>query len=202
MRSNTQVRKFLLSVSAAIALIAVPAFSAPRQAANPSAPANSADVSSLPDGPGKQIIQKNCVSCHGVSNITSKRGTEDDWSNTVSNMIGKGADISDDDADTLIQYLAAHFGPSSPKPGEAAQPDQGTAATPPGANEAGEKDSVNVNKAPAAELESKLGLTEAEAAALIHYREQKGDFKSVQELSSVPGLDAAKIRSQQSKITF
>ncbi len=202
MRSITQVSKSLLSLGAAMALIAVPAFSAPRQAAYPSAPANSADVSSLPDGPGKQIIQKDCVSCHGVSSITSKRGTEDDWSNTVSSMIGKGADISDDDADTLIQYLVAHFGPSASKPGAAAPAGQSAAATPPGANEAGEKDSVNVNKAPAAELESKLGLTEAEATALIHYREQKGDFKSVQELSSVPGLDAVKIKSQQSKITF
>ncbi len=203
MRSSTHIRKFLLGSTAVIVLIAIPRFSASGQSAGPGAPANSTDVSSLPDGAGKQIIQKSCVSCHGVSNITSQRATEDDWSNTVSNMIGRGAVISDDDADTLVQYLVAHFGPSAPKPGAEALPKEAAPAAQPAASEvAGEKDSVNVNKATAAELESRLGLTDAEATALIHYREQKGDFKSVQELFSVPGLDAGKIRSQQSKITF
>lgn len=202
MRRNTQLRKSLIRFGAAIALIAGPIFPVLGQAANSGAPANATDVSSLPDGPGKQIIQKDCVSCHSVANITRQRGSEDDWSNTVSNMIGRGATISDDDADTLIQYLVKHFGPSAPKSDAAPPPEQGSAAAAPGAKQAEASDSVNVNKASPTELESKLGLTEAEATALVHYREQKGDFKTIQDLTSVPGLDADKIKSQQSKITF
>jgi len=33
-------------------------------------------------------------------------------------MIGRGANISDDDADTIVNYLAEHFGPFSPKAGD------------------------------------------------------------------------------------
>ena len=95
MRSITQVSNFWLSLVPRWHRSQFRHFPRHAKPRIPSAPANSADVSTLPDGPGKQIIQKDCVSCHGVSNITSKRGTEDDWSNTVSSMIGKGADISD-----------------------------------------------------------------------------------------------------------
>jgi competence protein ComEA len=198
-----QIRKFIFRFIAAAGLIAVPVFSASGQAGNSSAPAGATEASSLPDGPGKQIIQKSCLVCHGVSNITGQHASESDWSNTVSDMIGKGADISDDDANTLVKYLAAHFGPSSaPKPDAAAQPQAGSAAAQPEAKQDASSDAVNVNKATAAELESKLGLTDPEATALIHYREQKGDFKTMQDLSAVPGLDADKIKNQQSKITF
>lgn len=70
----------------------------------------------LPDGPGKAVVQRDCLTCHDVHKTTSKRGNEDDWANTVSQMIGRGANVSDDDAKTIAKYMAAHFGPSAPKP--------------------------------------------------------------------------------------
>lgn len=33
-------------------------------------------------------------------------------------MIGRGATVSDDEGDTIVDYLAAHFGPASSQPGE------------------------------------------------------------------------------------
>ena len=42
------------------------------------------------------------------------------------------------------------------------------------------------------ELESGLSLTRTESAALVQYRTEKGNFKSVGDLKNVPGLDFEK----------
>ena len=179
---------------------------APAGAAAPSAPAG---ASTLPDGPGKAIILKACTVCHDVQQATSKRGTADDWTATVNDMLSKGADLSDDDAATVVQYLAAHFGPASnPGSGQApsptaGQPSPGNAA-PPGTTAAAPDSTspVNVNKADAQELESSLGLSAGEANAILQYRQQHGDFKTWQEVSSVPGVTADKIRDNQKRLVF
>ena len=77
------------------------------------------DASSLPDGPGKDLVVKNCLACHSVKTTTSKRGSEDDWAQTVSTMIGKGANLTDDQAEQVVEYMAKHFGPTDTKPSDA-----------------------------------------------------------------------------------
>lgn len=72
-------------------------------------------VDTLPDGPGKEVVQKNCLSCHNARIATSKRGTEDEWADTVSKMVARGANIPDNDVDTIIEYMATHFGPEDSK---------------------------------------------------------------------------------------
>jgi competence protein ComEA len=59
-----------------------------------------------------------------------------------------------------------------------------------------------VNKAGAVELESILLLTKTEAAAVLQYRSEKGAFKTIEDLRSVPGLDYKKIEAKKSRITF
>jgi competence ComEA-like helix-hairpin-helix protein len=155
----------------------------------------------LPDGPGKAIILKSCTTCHDAQQATSKPGTADEWTQTVNDMLSKGADLSDDDVTTVVQYLAAHFGPAS-KPATAAQP-PADKASPSGTTAADSSSTpVNVNKADAQELESSLGLSAAEANAIIQYRQQHGDFKTWQEVSSVPGVAADKIKSNQKRLVF
>jgi len=61
---------------------------------------------------------------------------------------------------------------------------------------------INVNKAPAIELESRLTLKRSEAAAIIQYRTKNGDFKSIEDLKKVPGLDPAKIEAKKDRLTF
>ncbi len=168
-------------------------------------------VDALPNGPGKQAVQKDCLSCHSVQITTSKRGTEDAWAVIVSQMIGRGAIVSNQDADTIVEYMAQHFGPSAPMPEKAAptqntQPTSSTApaSAPAGAGQGSEAKlpPVNVNWAAASELEWGLGLTPSEADAIVHYREQQGTFKDLQQLLSVPGIDAEKIGNEQKKIAF
>ena len=61
---------------------------------------------------------------------------------------------------------------------------------------------MNVNKAGVQELESSLGLSETEAEAIVHHREQNGNFKTWQEVSSVPGVPAEKISNNQKRLVF
>jgi competence ComEA-like helix-hairpin-helix protein len=170
------------------------------------APASPGGVS-LPDGPGKAILQRACISCHSASLITSKHASRDDWSQTIDTMMSRGADLSDDEVDTLLDYLASHFGPAgagaatpSSPPAKAAPPASADASHPPASADA--TASVNVNKAGVQELESSLGLSETEAKAITQYREQHGNFKTWQDVSSVPGVPREKIENNQKRITF
>jgi competence protein ComEA len=61
---------------------------------------------------------------------------------------------------------------------------------------------INVNKAKAIELESGLSLKRSEAAAIIEYREKNGNFKSIEDLKKVPGVDAAKIEAKKDRLVF
>jgi cytochrome c5 len=80
--------------------------------------------SPLPDGPGKDVVQRACTQCHDLKVITSKRATEDEWAKTVNDMINRGAVLSDDEADAVIDYLSKHFKPAESNPKQ--QPDTAT----------------------------------------------------------------------------
>ena len=65
--------------------------------------------SELPDGPGKAIVQQSCVQCHALSNITRAGYSRTGWQNIVASMRNNGAQVSDDQVGTLVDYLAANF---------------------------------------------------------------------------------------------
>lgn len=52
-----------------------------------------------------------------------------------------------------------------------------------------EEEGVNVNTATQEELASVPGLNADMAKAIVSYREEMGDFMSIDELSDVPGMD-------------
>lgn len=167
---------------------------------------NTPDNYPWPDGPGKAIIKKSCLACHNSSVIVAKRGrTEDDWENVLSLMVGRGAIISDDDADTLLQYLSTNFGPNSKiapaTPPSSGQPTALESSSAASSNSAAEN-TVNVNKASAAELASALGLTQSQAASIVQRREQSGNFKSWQDVASISGVPADKIKENQKRLVF
>jgi competence protein ComEA len=60
----------------------------------------------------------------------------------------------------------------------------------------------DVNKATVQQLQFGLDLSDKEAAAILHYRDEKGDFKTIDDLKKVPGLDAAKIDAKRSFLAF
>jgi competence ComEA-like helix-hairpin-helix protein len=169
------------------------------------------DDAALPDGPGKEVLKKSCMQCHSASVIITKPGhTDDDWAEILNKMIGRGAVLSDEDGDTLLDYLSTNFGPdwkgkplASSSTGGAVSGDAKPASTPE-AQPANSASSVvvNVNKASAQELQAALGLTANEADLIVRHRQQFGNYKTWEDVSSVPGVNAAKIKENQKRLTF
>lgn len=130
----------------------------------------------LPDGPGKEVTAEICGNCHGADVIVGHRQTRDEWTATIQSMMQRGAEGTEEQFTAILNYLTKNFGPAAPP--------------------------INVNKASAAELEKELSLTGKEAAAIVKYRTDKGDFKAVDDLKKVPDLDFKKIETQKDRLVF
>lgn len=131
----------------------------------------------IPAGPGKDATVKYCATCHSAEQAVSLRQGEEDWAATIDKMVGMGAKIPDDSYSPILTYLSKHFGPDAPLP-------------------------IKVNKASAVELESLLLVKRPEAAAIIQYRTEHGDFKTIDDLRKVPGLDFKKIEAKKDLLVF
>lgn len=79
------------------------------QTAQTAAPA--ANSTAMPDGAGKAIAQKQCAVCHAVTVVTAKHASRSEWEQVVNQMVSRGADLSDDDIDTVLEYLTKNYGP-------------------------------------------------------------------------------------------
>lgn len=62
---------------------------------------------SLPEGPGKDLVESACTTCHGSSSITRSAGYDspEEWRAVMETMI----DLADPQAETIAEYLAEHF---------------------------------------------------------------------------------------------
>jgi mono/diheme cytochrome c family protein len=65
----------------------------------------------LPPGKGKAIVQRSCKGCHALKVVTRKRATKEQWKVLVDQMITRGAEVEDEEFDTLLAYLSRNFGP-------------------------------------------------------------------------------------------
>ena len=93
-------------------------------------------------------------------------------------MIQRGATGTDDEFFEVVNYLATNFSKISAVI------------------------KINVNKATAKDLEGALRIPAKQAAAIIHQREERGDFKSIDDLQKVPGIDVAKIDANKNRLSF
>lgn len=134
-------------------------------------------LAQLPDGPGRAETEQHCQTCHGMDKSISLRQDIGGWGATVTKMIDFGAEIGSDDTVAIVHYLAKSF---------------------PAAKLA----SLNINKARAIQMESRLSLMRSEASAIIRYRREHGDFKSLDDLLKVPGIDAVKIEAKKDILVF
>ena len=132
-----------------------------------------ASAQDLPEGKGKDTFVKICSACHDAGVVVTMHQSKDDWQATVDDMKGRGADGSDADFKAILDYLSKYQGPE-----------------------------VNVNKASAADLEKQLEITGAEAAAIVKYRQDKGDFKGWDDVQKVAGLDAKKLEPLKGRLVY
>jgi competence protein ComEA len=137
--------------------------------------AMSAAVSSqdrFPDGAGKADVIKVCSGCHDAEIILANLKTPGEWNETLQNMATQGADATPEQWKAIEQYIDHHFA------------------------------MVMVNKAPADEIQLALDVTPEIAAALVKYRQDKGPFKTIDDVKKVPGIEAAKVDAAASRVVF
>ncbi|PYQ99940.1 MAG: competence protein ComEA [Acidobacteria bacterium] len=83
-----------------------------------------------------------------------------------------GAEANDQEFEQILTYLAKHFSP------------------------------IKINKATAKDLEATLDVPAKVAEAIVAYRLEKGEFKTVDELKKVPGLDSVTIETRKARVVF
>ena len=130
----------------------------------------------LPAGAGKDTLVRVCSKCHSPDNVIANGQDRAGWEETITKMAGFGAVGTDDEFTAILDYLVKNF------PANSGQ--------------------INVNKATAAQLASGLGLTDAEAAAVVDYRKKNGDFKTIDDLKKVPDVDGKKLDAKKDRLAF
>jgi competence protein ComEA len=121
----------------------------------------------------RALLERKCTKCHALAITTRQRNDKERWSFIVDNMVTRGAELTDDEIEKLIDYLAKTLGPK-----------------------------VNVNKASAENLVKALELPKAVAAAIVEYREKNGSFKDLESLKKVAAVDAKEIDNRKDRIEF
>ncbi|SRR6266446_2201218 len=72
--------------------------------------------SALPPGEGRDLLASACTQCHGLNTIMAMRDGPAGWKPLVYNMVLRGAQLTAPEIDSVVQYLAANFGPGSQRP--------------------------------------------------------------------------------------
>lgn len=119
MRPRTWLRVASLGVAFGVA-VRLPAGERPKSSAL-----------DLPEGEGKAIALAACLQCHGAKTLTHQRKDRAAWEATVYDMVGKGAPLLPDEIDPLVTYLAAYFGPETPRATPAARATKATTTSAP-----------------------------------------------------------------------
>ena len=58
---------------------------------------------------GAALMQSRCSVCHSLTFIIMSHKTTDQWTATVDRMIAHGAQLNEEEAQTLIIFLAANY---------------------------------------------------------------------------------------------
>jgi cytochrome c5 len=65
----------------------------------------------LPAGEGKEVTERVCGACHGTDVVASERHNKAEWQKVSDDMVARGADATDAEVKTIVEYLAKYFGP-------------------------------------------------------------------------------------------
>ena len=126
----------------------------------------------FPESAGKAALLKICSNCHTAEMVVQSLRTRQEWSDVLDQMSRFGAEGSDQEFEQILTYLTRHFSP------------------------------IKVNKASAKDLEATLDIPATVAGAIVAYRGTNGDFRSLEDLKKVPGLEANRVEAQKVRIVF
>lgn len=156
---------------------AEPVAKAPAATEDPVAKAQ-AGAALMPEGAGKQIILRECTACHLPDHFVRYQHTNEEWQAIVVRMGQRVRSATKDELDLVQKYLATNF----PKVQDAAR--------------------LNVNKATAKDIETRLSLTPEEAEAVIQYRQRHGEFRDWGDLLAIYGVDGRKVQAAKDRMSF
>jgi competence protein ComEA len=137
-----------------------------RAAAPPSAQA------SLPEGEGKAVVEKLCITCHGLDYVWPSQRTVQNWRETIDLMRSFGAEATDEQWKTITDYIIGNLA------------------------------FLHVNKATAEEFGMLFGITEKAAQGVVAYRDTQGGFKTIDDFKKAPDLEAARVDALAARLIF
>jgi competence protein ComEA len=146
---------------------------AKQQGQPPTTPSQSQDHPEFPPGPGREVTLRTCSKCHSPNILLATGRTQDGWEEIITKMTTLGLEGTDEQFTAILDYLTASF-PLK----------------------------VNVNKAAAPQFVAVLALTPQEAAALVSYREKNGEYKTIDDLKKVAGVNPTKIEAKKDLLQF
>lgn len=82
------------------------------------ASAATAAAQAFPDGPGKEILEKKCSTCHAPEQVTTFGRSAEEWHEVIVTMIDLGAEVNEEEAKVLVEYLAKNWPVKGSKPAE------------------------------------------------------------------------------------
>jgi len=132
----------------------------------------------LPDGPGRQTVERVCGNCHTAELVSDRRGDLRTWTQTVNTMLNRGAKANPEEAAEIAAYLAMQFGTD-------------VSVGP-----------IRVNQYLTGELELALEIPEKEAEAIVNYRTTNGRIKNWEELITISGVDPLKLGLKRERIEY
>jgi quinoprotein glucose dehydrogenase len=75
----------------------------------PAAASVSGAAGALPAGAGRVLVQQVCSQCHSLDTVTSVHQSQDAWTATVNDMVGRGAQLTNAQVAEVAKYLADHY---------------------------------------------------------------------------------------------
>ena len=148
----------------------------PKAAASPALTKNVGDLTPKEEeefaAQAEATLERVCILCHPMENITKTRRSLRDWSDQVTQMAQRGAPGSENDFALVRKYMARYYGV------------------------------VRINSATADELSSVLGLSAKAANAVVEYRKANGKIADLATLLKVEGVDKAKLDEQPEALIF
>lgn len=60
---------------------------------------------------GEELLQARCTRCHSLERVRTAAKTLDQWEHEVAHMRELGAQLTDAEAQVLVEYLAEAYGP-------------------------------------------------------------------------------------------
>jgi hypothetical protein len=68
-----------------------------------------AQYPTLPDGPGRDLVEVTCGSCHDIEMVAINGRSEERWRLTIDEMVGYGLRITPADRALILRYLTTYL---------------------------------------------------------------------------------------------